>query len=93
MIRNFNRREVMKVSEIKLGKEIRVETTTDAISVFPLNTKGGQEWHRSSYIKQYGDVDVEYNAEYNVYRVPAFKEQQDRYCENKAKHCQRWGSN
>ena len=84
---------MIKVSEIKLGKEIRVETTTDAINVWPLNTKGGQEWHRDNYINNYGDVDVEYDAEDNTYHVPAFKEQRDRYCASKAEHCRRWGSN
>ena len=91
---NFGKgKKRMKVSEIKLGKEIRVETTTDAINVWPLNTKGGQEWHRDNYIKNYGDVDVKYDAEYNVYQVPAFKEQQDKHSEAKAAHCARWGSN
>tara|TARA_Y100000296_G_scaffold84124_1_gene116675 strand:- start:1994 stop:2281 length:288 start_codon:yes stop_codon:yes gene_type:complete len=88
-----NERRIMKASEIKLGVEIRVETTNDAINVWPLNTKGGQEWHRDNYIKWYGDVDVEYDAEYNVYKVPAFKAERDRYCAAKAEHCRRWGSN
>ena len=82
----------MKASEIKLGNEIRIETTNDAVNVWPLNTKGGQEWHRDNYIKWYGDVDVEYDEQFNVYRVPAFADKIKAYCDNKAEYCERWGS-
>ena len=65
---------------------IRVETTTDAYQVL------SDGWSLTSYIKQYGDVEVEYDSKYKVYCVPAFKEQRDRYCAAKAADCQRWGS-
>jgi len=65
---------------------INVETTTDATQVL------SDGWSLTNYIKQYGDVEVEYEKKYDVYRVPAFAEKIKAYCEAKAKHCERWGS-
>jgi hypothetical protein len=65
---------------------INVETTTDATQ------RLSDGWSLTSYIKQYGDVEVEYDALYKVYRVPAFKKQRDSYIAAKAEHCRRWGS-
>ncbi len=94
---NTNERRTMKLSEVNItatnGDEgIRVETTTDALRVIWIDERFGNA-HLDSYIKQFGDVDVEYDAEDKVYRVPAFKEQRDSYCAAKAEHCRRWGSN
>ena len=69
----------------KIG--LRVHTTTDANRVIHSQPDFG------SYVEQFGDVEVEYDAEYNVYRVPAFKVDRDSYCASKAEHCRRWGSN
>ena len=66
---------------------IRVETTTDAYQVL------SDGWSLTNYIKQYGDVEVEYNKKYDVYCVPAFAEKIKAYSDNKAKYCARWGSN
>ena len=65
---------------------IRVETTTDAYQVL------SDGWSLTSYIKKYGDVEVEYDEKYKVYRVPAFKAERDRYCAAKAESCRLWGS-
>ena len=46
---------------------IRVETTTDAYRVL------SDGWSLTNYIKQHGDVEVEYDKEYDVYCVPAFE--------------------
>ena len=86
----------MKLSEIKItaanGNEgIRVETTTDALRVI-WNDKRFGNVHLERYIEQFGDVEVEHDEEYNVYRVPTFKEQRDSYIAAKAEHCRRWGS-
>ena len=94
---NTNERRTMKLSEVNItatnGDEgIRVETTTDALRVIWIDERFGNA-HLDSYIKQFGDVDVEYDAEDNVYRVPAFKAERDSYCAAKAEHCRRWGSN
>ena len=85
----------MKLSEVKItatnGKEgIRVETTTDAYRAI-WNDKRFGNVHLEKYIKEFGDVEVEWDSKYKVYRVPAFKEQRDRYCAAKAADCQRWG--
>ncbi len=87
----------MKLSEVNItatnsNDGIRVETTTDAYRVIWIDERFGNA-HLDSYIKQFGDVDVEYDAEDNVYRVAAFKEQRDSYCAAKAESCRRWGSN
>tara|TARA_R110002020_G_scaffold103752_13_gene243163 strand:- start:461 stop:760 length:300 start_codon:yes stop_codon:yes gene_type:complete len=94
---NTNERRRMKLSEVNItatnGNEgIRVETTTDAYRVMWICDRFGDA-HRENYIEQFGDVEVEYDDEWNVYRVPAFKEQIDKYSEAKQRHCERWGSN
>ena len=65
---------------------IRVETTTDAYRVL------SDGWSLTNYIKQHGDVEVEYDKEYDVWRVPALAEKIARYSKAKAEHCARWGS-
>ena len=87
----------MKLSEIKItainsNDGIRVETTTDALRVIWIDERFGNA-HLDSYIEQFGDVDVEYDAERRVYCVPAFKAERDSYIAAKAEHCRRWGSN
>ena len=57
---------------------MRVETTTDAHRVVH------SQDDFDSYVKQFGDVEVEYDAEYNVYHVAAFKVERDSYIEGKA---------
>jgi hypothetical protein len=78
----------MKLSEVKItatnsNKGIRVETTTDGLSVLWNDPRFGLV-SRDRYIEQYGDVTVEYDAECNVYRVPAFKVERDSYIKGKA---------
>ena len=57
---------------------MRVETTTDAHRVVH------SQDDFDSYVKQFGDVEVEYDKQYNVYHVPAFKVERDSYIEGKA---------
>ena len=64
---------------------IRVETTTDAYQIL------GDGWSLTNYIKQYGDVEVEYDSQYNVYRVPAFQAKIEQYSNAKAADCKIWG--
>ena len=87
----------MKLSEVKItatnGNEgIRVQTTTDAYRVMWIDERFG-DVHRERYIEQFGDVEVEYDEKYKHYRVPAFKAERDSYCQAKAEHCRRYGSN
>ena len=78
----------MKLSEVNIivtnsNKGIRVETTTDGLSVLWNDPRFGLV-SRDRYIEQYGDVTVKYNAESKVYLVPAFKVQRDSYIKGKA---------
>ena len=64
---------------------IRVETTTDAYQIL------GDGWSLTNYIQQYGDVEVEYDSQYKVYRVPAFQAKIEQYSNAKAADCKIWG--
>jgi hypothetical protein len=83
----------MKLSEVSITqmlKGIRVETTTDALR----NLREIAAWSRQqerNYIAEFGDVEVEYDEEYKVYRVPAFAERIAKYIEAKQIDCKRWG--
>jgi hypothetical protein len=75
----------MRLSDILLIREIRVETTSDAYRII------ASERDRASYVGEYGDVEVEHDPEYDVFRVPAFRAAIDEYTELKAADCRRWG--
>ena len=83
----------MKLSEVNITqmlKGIRVETTTDALQ----NLREIAAWSNQqvdNYIADFGDVEVEYDETYKVYRVPAFAERIARYSEAKQIDCNRWG--
>jgi hypothetical protein len=51
------------------------------------------EKSKERYIAEYGDVVVEYDSEYKVWRVPSFAKEIAAYCKMKAAHCARYGSN
>ena len=84
----------MKVSDLQFTDEMqenawlghRVETLTDAYR-FINNRKS-----RNQFTDEFGDVKIEYDEKYRVYRVPAFKAERDRYCAAKAESCRLWGS-
>lgn len=84
----------MKVSDIPLGQVVRIQTPTDAMRIFPVNAKNGQEWHRQEFIKSFGDVDVVRHVNslgQIVWLVPEFAQEIDRYCRSKAKDIEKWG--
>ena len=62
-----------------------VETRTDAHQILLT------ESHRAAYVAEYGNVEVEYNAEYKYWRVPAFAAEVAAYTAAKAKDCAIWG--
>ena len=43
------------------------------------------------FISDHGDVNVQYDRQYNVYRVPAFAAGRQQYMAWKAAECRRWG--
>ena len=93
---NTNERRTMKLSEVmkkhiettdpkadpwKVG--MRVETMTDAHRVVH------SQDDFNSYVEQFGDVEVEYDEQFNVYHVPAFKVERDSYIKSKAAYLSR----
>ena len=65
-----------KADPWKVG--MRVETMTDAHRVVH------SQDDFDSYVKQFGDVEVVYDEQFNVYHVPAFKVERDSYIKGKA---------
>tara|TARA_B100000809_G_scaffold216661_1_gene222472 strand:- start:1060 stop:1359 length:300 start_codon:yes stop_codon:yes gene_type:complete len=57
---------------------MRVETMTDAHRVVH------SQDDFNSYVEQFGDVEVGYDKQFNVYHVPAFKVERDSYIKGKA---------
>jgi hypothetical protein len=62
-----------------------VETRTDAIQII------SNDFQLRAYIEQYGDVEVEYDEDSNVWRVPEFAGVIARYSAAKQVECDRWG--
>ena len=63
----------------------RVETKTDAHAV--INNSPALD----RYIKEFGNVSVVFDTEWNVWRVPEFADAIERYNAAKQIDCQRWG--
>ena len=64
-----------------------VQTTTDASRVI------ANERIAQGYIKEFGDVEIEFNAKYKQWVVPAFKAERDEYSKLKQAYCNQFGSN
>ena len=75
----------MKVSDIEVGRHVRIETHSDAFRILY------DENQRADYIAQYGNVEVKYDEVCRVYRVAEFAAIIQRYSEIKAIDCLRWG--
>ena len=81
---------ITKGNDMKLLSEVatrgvKVETKTDAYQVI------WNEWSLQCYLDKFGDVEVEWDSEWKVYRVPAFADRIASYTAAKAKDCARWG--
>jgi len=80
----------MRVSDVYLTdhpmcRTHRVETQTDAIAII------SNDFQLRSYIEQYGDVVIEFDYAFNVWRVPEFAGVIARYSAAKQIECDRWG--
>ena len=64
---------------------IRIETNTDGYYLIS-NSRQLQ-----IYLNTFGDVEVEYDSQYKVYRVPAFQAKIEQYSNAKAEQCKIWG--
>ena len=76
----------MNVNQIELTRTTRVESDTDAYHIL------SNQFQLDQYVARFGNVDVVYDAEWKVYRVPSLDAKRNLYCEAKAKDCARWGS-
>ena len=79
--------EVMKDIPLPMPmvRGIQIETKSDAYQVV------WNEYSLQRYLDQYGDVEVEWDSKYKVYRVPAFRADIERFTAAKAAHCDIWG--
>ena len=84
----------MKLSEVMRPNDspppfwagpVRIETNTDGYAVISNNSQ------LQSYLNTFGDVEVEYDSQYKVYRVPAFRVEIEKYNAAKAEQCKIWG--
>lgn len=78
----------MRITDLNLNEQNRVETNTDAYSVI------SSEYQRDSYIDQYGNVEIVFDPEYNVYRALCVKmhRQREKYLNAKLEDIRRYGT-
>ena len=78
----------MRITDLNLNEKNTVETNTDAHHVI------SNEYQRDSYIDQYGNVEIEYDEKYKVYRslCPDMKEQREKFLEAKLSYIRQYGS-
>jgi len=75
----------MRVSELNLAKKPHVETDQDARVIMY------REFDRKYYIGKFGDIELIWDEEYQVYRAPALNAKREAYSRSKAVDCARWG--
>jgi hypothetical protein len=76
----------MKVSEIQAGPKAQIEKRNcDAFRVLYNETQ------KEIYIAEFGNVDVVYDAKFNVYRVPSFAESISQHNHFISLHCDAYG--
>ena len=75
----------MNVNQIELTRTTRVEGNTDAYHIL------SNQFQLDGYVEQFGNVEVVYDAEWKVYRVPSLDEKRNLYCEKKTRDCAKWG--
>jgi len=86
----------MKVSELKFTPEMRENVWIGHSVEKPKEDAHrmiGNERHAQSFIDEFGDVEIVFNAEYNYWEVPAFKAGRDEYGKLKQAYCDQHGSN
>ena len=75
----------MNVNQIELTRTTRVEGNTDAYHIL------SNQFQLDGYVEQFGNVEVVYDAEWKVYRVPSLDEKRNIYSEKKTRDCAKWG--
>jgi hypothetical protein len=78
----------MRITDLNLNEQNRVETHTDAYSVI------SNEYQRDIYIDRYGNVEIVLDPEYDVYRAlcPKMHEKREKYLNAKLEDIRRWGT-
>jgi len=75
----------MNVNQIELTRTTRVESDTDAYHIL------SNQFQLDQYVARFGNVEVVYDAEWKVYRVPSLDEKRNIYSEKKTRDCAKWG--
>ena len=75
----------MNVNQIELTRNTRVESDTDAYHIL------SSQFQLDQYVQQFGNVEVVWDDEWTVYRVPSLDAKRNQYCEAKTRDCARWG--
>ena len=75
----------MNVREITLTKTTRVEGDTDAYHIL------SNQFQLDQYIARFGNVEVVWDDDWTVYRVPSLDEKRNIYSEKKIRDCAKWG--
>ena len=84
-ITTLTKEKQMNVNQIELTRTTRVEGNTDAYHIL------SNQFQLDGYVEQFGNVEVVYDAEWKVYRVPSLDEKRNLYCEKKTRDCAKWG--
>ena len=75
----------MNVNQIELTRTTRVEGDTDAYHIL------SNQFQLDGYVQQFGNVEVFYDAERKVYRVPSLDAKRSEYESKKTIDCAKWG--
>ena len=75
----------MNVNQIELTRTTRVEGNTDAYHIL------SNQFQLDQYIARFGNVEVVYDAEWKVYRVPSLDAKRSEYETKKTIDCAKWG--
>lgn len=75
----------MNVNQIELTRTTRVEGDTDAYHIL------SNQFQLAAYLAQFGNVEVVWDDDWTVYRVPSLDAKRNQYCEVKTRDCARWG--
>ena len=76
----------MIVNQIELPSATRHESGTDAYHIL------SNQFQLDQYISRFGNVEVVWDDEWTVYRVPSLDAKRNEYETKKARACARWGS-
>jgi hypothetical protein len=63
-----------------------LETNTDEL------TRIGNLYQLTSYLEEFGDVEVEFNSKRGVWEVPSLAEKRKKFIAAKMADCERWGA-